>query len=288
MRISLAMIGVPILLSGCGLPPAVTLASWTIDALSYVVSGKSVTDHAISEVVAQDCALFRVVQSREICEDFELDDGSELILTAESFEGGATLEIAEIASDSAMLLLDPLFIKPEIASFVKGFDPETIAVSSSVPTAAFVPVAVPVSTPFAAPTSPPAGYAGASPKPRPAYQTVLHYEREPLKPQLLSASLSDFLGDAQEGSLGYKIATPLRVVSVIGSFKYLDNARGLAARQMGLNAQVRQVLANGKRWHRVVVDAPLEDVQRAGFEDAWSLRVCSASTPSPACGNTDL
>jgi len=38
MRKSLAMIGLPILLGGCGLPPAVTLASWAADGLSYIVS----------------------------------------------------------------------------------------------------------------------------------------------------------------------------------------------------------------------------------------------------------
>ena len=61
MQKSLALIGLPLLLGGCGLPPALTAASWALDGVSYLVSGKSVTDHAISEVAAQDCALFRIV-----------------------------------------------------------------------------------------------------------------------------------------------------------------------------------------------------------------------------------
>lgn len=284
MRISLAMIGVPILLGSCGLPPSVSVASWAIDALSYVVSGKSVTDHAISEFAAQDCALFRVVQGRKPCENFELNDSEGLILTAASFEGGAMLETDEIASVSTTLPSDPLFVPVEVASLVEGFGPEKVAVSAFVPPAAFVPSALPVSTP----TAELARYAGASPKPRPPYKITPLYELTSLKAQPLSDSWFNFLADSQADSLGDTPKAPLRVVSVIGSFKYHENARGLADRQMGLNAQVYQVHANGKSWHRVVVDATLEFVRRAGFEDAWILKVCAAGDPSPACGNMDL
>ncbi|MBT5570713.1 MAG: hypothetical protein HOJ90_05785 [Alphaproteobacteria bacterium] len=264
MRKSLAMIGLPILLGGCGLPPAVTVASWAADGLSYIVSGKSVTDHAISEVAEQDCALFRIVQGREVCEDFELDDSNGFVLTAASFEGGTTLQSTEIAS--AQTPSDPLPVPQEIAGFVEGFGPDTIAVTSVAPTASFVPAKVSRQVAPAARTL--ARFATANPKPRPAYQTTPVYQLASLK--------ADPQGDV--------IPAPMHVVSVIGSFKYLDNARGLAKQQTGLNAQVRRVQTNGKTWHRVVVSAPLEDVQRAGFEDAWILKVCASGDVSETCG----
>ena len=62
------------LLSGCALPPAVTLVSLALDATSYVVSGKTVTDHGISLVLDRDCALLRALEG-EICRetaDFEV------------------------------------------------------------------------------------------------------------------------------------------------------------------------------------------------------------------------
>jgi hypothetical protein len=266
MRKSLAMIGLPILLGGCGLPPAVTLASWAADGLSYIVSGKSVTDHAISEVAAQDCALFRVVQGHEVCEDFELDDSNGFILTASSFEGGSTLQATEIAA--AQTPSDPLVVPAEIAGFVEGFGPDTIAVTASAPTAAFVPATVAWQALVPSPTH--ARFAAATPKPRPAYLTSPIYE----------------LASLNANPQGDVIPEPMQVVSVIGSFKYLDNARGLAKRQATLNAQVRQVQANGRIWHRVVVTAPLEDVQRAGFEDAWILKVCASGDAAEGCENT--
>ena len=39
-----------------------------IDVVSYVTTGKSPTDHAISAVAHEDCALLRVVQDKAICD----------------------------------------------------------------------------------------------------------------------------------------------------------------------------------------------------------------------------
>jgi len=55
-------------LSGCALPPAVSVASFVADGVSYVLTGKNTTDHAISAVVGQDCALIRVVRDKPICD----------------------------------------------------------------------------------------------------------------------------------------------------------------------------------------------------------------------------
>ncbi len=57
------------------MPPAVTVASFAADSVSYVATGKSTTDHAISAVVRQDCALLRVIQDKEFCDP----DGEVLI-----------------------------------------------------------------------------------------------------------------------------------------------------------------------------------------------------------------
>jgi hypothetical protein len=62
-------------LSGCLLPPAVSLASLVLDVGSFAVSGKTMTDHGLSVVVQEDCALLRVFDG-EVCEpyyDFEED-----------------------------------------------------------------------------------------------------------------------------------------------------------------------------------------------------------------------
>ncbi|MDH3240815.1 MAG: hypothetical protein OEO83_09120 [Alphaproteobacteria bacterium] len=58
---------VPFLLAGCAVPPALTLASLAADGVSYVATGKSTTDHAISAIAQEDCALVRAVKEEAIC-----------------------------------------------------------------------------------------------------------------------------------------------------------------------------------------------------------------------------
>ena len=55
-------------LAGCAIPPAVTVVSLVADGISYAATGKSTTDHAISAVARQDCALLRAVQDEAICD----------------------------------------------------------------------------------------------------------------------------------------------------------------------------------------------------------------------------
>lgn len=68
MRLPIPALLLVLFLSGCALPPAVSVASFVADGASYVITGKSTTDHAISMVVQQDCALLRVVRGRPICD----------------------------------------------------------------------------------------------------------------------------------------------------------------------------------------------------------------------------
>lgn len=58
----------PMLLGGC-LPPAVALASYAADGVSYVASGKSLTDHGLSGVADKDCATWHFFTGRAVCED---------------------------------------------------------------------------------------------------------------------------------------------------------------------------------------------------------------------------
>jgi len=66
----------PILLSGCAIPPAITIASYVLDGISYASTGKSVSDHGISAVAGRDCATFRILKGENPCrgEPTELRD----------------------------------------------------------------------------------------------------------------------------------------------------------------------------------------------------------------------
>lgn len=65
-------------LSGCALPPAIGVASLAVDVASYFFSGKTLTDHGISAVAQQDCALIRLMEG-DLCDeyvDFEVADAT--------------------------------------------------------------------------------------------------------------------------------------------------------------------------------------------------------------------
>jgi len=68
------------LLSGCALPPAIAIASYVIDVGSFVATGKTATDHGLSAVMQQDCAMMGILQG-QICKDdpnYELADAGVL------------------------------------------------------------------------------------------------------------------------------------------------------------------------------------------------------------------
>ncbi len=46
-------------LSGCGIPPIISIASLALDFASYGSTGKTITDHGLSAVLQKDCALLR-------------------------------------------------------------------------------------------------------------------------------------------------------------------------------------------------------------------------------------
>ncbi len=70
-----ALAGLLMSLSGCiiAVPPAIQLASLALDGVSYATTGKSVTDHAISNVTNQDCAMLRSLQGDNICSDKQVE-----------------------------------------------------------------------------------------------------------------------------------------------------------------------------------------------------------------------
>ncbi|MDH3335767.1 MAG: hypothetical protein OEL50_03895 [Rhodospirillaceae bacterium] len=62
LRVSSAF-GLVVALSGClALPPAIQIASLALDGFSYMSTGKSVSDHAISAFANKDCAVHRALK----------------------------------------------------------------------------------------------------------------------------------------------------------------------------------------------------------------------------------
>ena len=62
------VVALPLVLSGCLMPTPLSLATFGLDAVSYAVSGKTVTDHGISLAMGEDCALIGLLEG-EVCDD---------------------------------------------------------------------------------------------------------------------------------------------------------------------------------------------------------------------------
>ena len=67
-------LGAALLTGACGAPLAVTGASYAADGGFLVASHKTSTDHMISMVSKQDCALWRVIRGRAVCKEREGDN----------------------------------------------------------------------------------------------------------------------------------------------------------------------------------------------------------------------
>ena len=91
MRVPVPALLLPLFLAGCALPPVISVASLALSGASYATTGKSTSDHALSAIVGEDCALHRAVGDDDIC-----DPNGEVLFKADTTE-----------SASANLYLDP-------------------------------------------------------------------------------------------------------------------------------------------------------------------------------------
>lgn len=62
-----AALGMALLTSACGVPVAVSAASYAADGGLLATSDKTSTDHIYSVVTKQDCAIWRIFKGRQIC-----------------------------------------------------------------------------------------------------------------------------------------------------------------------------------------------------------------------------
>lgn len=75
MRVPVPALLSMLVLSGCALPPIITVASLAANGVSYATTGKGTADHAISAVAGEDCAILRAASDEAICDP----DGEVLI-----------------------------------------------------------------------------------------------------------------------------------------------------------------------------------------------------------------
>ncbi len=97
--------GVGLFLAGCGIPPALMVASYVAQGALVATSGKTFGGYALSAVVQQDCAMWRVLRGDNICQPPLTVADDDILLAA-----GEALAPAIGAEDSAAIQLAQVYL----------------------------------------------------------------------------------------------------------------------------------------------------------------------------------
>lgn len=92
-----------LLLSGCALPVSVQIASFAATGFSYMTTGKGISDHAVSAVTEQDCAIHRIALGEEMCSETD-DKGSVVVENSPATATPAVDQSADRLRDSMIEL----------------------------------------------------------------------------------------------------------------------------------------------------------------------------------------
>lgn len=243
-------------LSGCigVVPPVVAVASYAIDGASLLVSGKSVSDHAISEIADEDCAMWRIVKLKKPCRPYQ---NSENIARVTVSDGEAVTQLAD-RSDVGL-------VTARTDSADKVLRSRRLAGARRTrPVVATVPVATTATW-----ITPPR----AAVRRHSAVRTPV-----PVQTRTGSARIG---GDGGSG-VGYV---------VFGSFADRENAVCLARAHAQLHPAIVAVTVRRTVIYRVISGGrslPQADWLRrrfvaAGIRDAWVARLCPGNGEGGAC-----
>jgi len=104
MRVTVLALLAPVLagsLSGCVLPPAVSVAGMLLDGISYVATEKSVNDHVLSEAMESDCAVWRAVKDGLVCRAYARGEQGLLATVADTLDDEFSASGAGAAAGAA-------------------------------------------------------------------------------------------------------------------------------------------------------------------------------------------
>lgn len=290
MRFPGPAIVLPLFLAGCALPPAVTVASLVLDGVSFVTTGKSTADHAISAVANEDCALLRVVDGDQICDP----DGDVLIALVGADpanedwyrdpEIGSPNAKARTADGGASELQAATELQAgrQLASAGPATVPQRqvrVAVSTPALTPGPVGQGAPVSSLSDAIT------VAAKSSPR-GLLAIAQPSAKPQAPKLPNQKILKFNlpeRPTQQVTRVIQHNGQITTYAVIGSFRNVENARRMGETQ-GDDGLIQTIEVNGTTTHRVLLEGPVDQARNAGFPNAWPVRLCSADLGKPPCG----
>jgi hypothetical protein len=263
------------LLGGCGIvPPVVGIASYALDGISLLASGRTVTDHALSVAANQDCKVFRAVQNLEICTNWGTEPQ---IAAAREIRTGhdRDVPVARPTEAAVAMTLGPVR-SPADRGVAMVLPTEFAHVAQALPGVAQVDPVPQVATALVAPARPipplsRANMTALLSAPAPATAPVVSVTADPLSsiaalPTARPASVAKPLvatevvsgkvlaDDEQSRKDALRAAYEGRYLMVLASFKGPEMAGRLATLYKAFGARVVKADVHGEAYFRVVAD----------------------------------
>ncbi len=267
----LAVLALPILLSACALPASFTIASLAADGVSYATSGKGLSDHAISAVANEDCAMWRALKDRPICRQADVPETMVAATPAP--------EVPAVVIAVAPAAGEPVAPENLVASATEFGEFEVTAAAFAAMLMAEeseAPAAVLEVAPETARL--PKLYGGQATAETPAEMPATdaapadrETAAEPVQLALLAPSLPKMEAEPKLGSF-----------VVLGSFLKEARARDVMKLAHDFQPRIIRVRVRGKLFHRVVsgpyASSSIATMRRTligeGFRDAWTTTLC--------------
>jgi len=265
-----------VFLSGC-VPVGFTLASYAVDGVSYVGSGKSLTDHMLSDWKGRDCATWRIIKSRPICKDFTPEEIAQRKKNKESIRHD--IGHAYIATNLDGIDLDDGTMRATTTKTNARVNAKARSVHSVSPAIVGKP----------APAKANEGPVRLQPAPvkREDLPAAGPGERKPIAKRPVQPVALQKTHDARPVRTARRMPTDSRYL-VFGSFRHRSEAKRFAGRHKVMRPTILPVQVRGKRYYRVVVRAEgrqalasaRQQLRRNGVRDAYTMRICRLGSAS--------
>ncbi len=291
MRILFAP-GLLLFLSGCAalaIPPALSIASYAGDGISYLATDKTISDHMLSDALGRNCATWRIFRGKDICKDYTPEEAAARAKARS--EERYDEQRAQVAQIDGPFSASGAIEGAAIAQAPKKKAPKKETKSAA--SVGFTKVSredLSATVTLADVNHGKSGGAAAmrgTVRGKPAILTGP--TKANTKPNLVR--LAALRRSAKPSRRAVSALQSVRRFIVFGSFRNKRAAARLARRHQVLDPFVVPARVRGKTYYRVVtrpegrarIATAFRSLKRAGVRDAYTIRACRAGRVSARC-----
>ena len=287
----LACVLAPVVLTGCGAPLGLQIASVFADGVSLLTTDKTLTDHGLSALTEKDCAVWRGFKGEEICRDgtFDATDVANLEISPPAREPDMEPDVEDSAIPETPLaragpapsLWNPpgnqLGNRPgnqpgdaKTASLMESPAESSAPFFAKVETASLPEIKAPAPKGSQSLETLETGETGKAPKARSPVDAPMDAPMDAPAPAPAPAKPTETAAEVKGGTF-----------YVLASYRRLTNAKRFARSQAKWSPKILLGTASGRHVYRVAV-GPADGarafqlkarLQRDGLKDAWALKL---------------